>query len=315
MQSCRLVPASLVAALVAAAAAGGCQHGADERLGLDERSGAASFRIADLARPGELERALARPSTEAARRLGGYRLVTTAHLELARAARADGKSEAGDSLPDPLPGPLKESYQETWRLEQDAQGSTHLAHEDDRGGGIELVAVGRELYSRPRYARYSRRPVEGDELERARDQAWHVVGSYLGVLGRFAARRDAGSVAAAGGRSARRVALSLAPTPAALVDGEPAHALRQGMKVGALEGEVWLDEADGEPLHAVLRARYTTPRADGGLVLVSLDLKSDVEAVGGVAAIAAPEGALPPASRPRPLLDRQQLLDKLVTER
>jgi hypothetical protein len=285
-----------------ALAAGGCQHRADEQLGLGERA-ATPVDMTRIARPGELEKALALPSSEAGSRLGPYRLVESAHLGLGRGSDATEHRAELD---------------ERWRLEVDARGSAHGLHETSREGrsdGMEVYAVDGQIYTRPGFGRFARRPAEGDDAERARDQAQHVLAGYLGVLGRFAVRRDDGPAQAAG-RAARKVTLSLAPAPLELDDDLPAHAWRRAMHVDALDGELLLDEATGLPLHAALRASYRAPHGtEGDQVTVALELKADVEAVGGVPAIVPPEGAVPSPSRPRPMLDRQQLLDGLVTER
>lgn len=285
---------------VAAVALAGCHRAPadDERLGLGARAERASFDAAALARFGELEKAVATPSAAVGRALGAYRLVESARLSLARGDKHD-------------------RLDESWRLEVDGKGNHHLLREDGHGGGVETYAVDGAIVTRPRYARFVRRSAEGDEGERERDAAHHLLASCLSVIGRFAARRDDGPLSVVG-RTARKVVLSLAPAPVdAPADAEPGHAWRRDMKVSALDGEVWVDAVTGAPLHAALTASYTAPAGGGGGndVAVTLELHADVEAVGSVPAIVAPADAAPAPRRPRPLIDRQQLLDGLVTER
>src|SRR5438552_1801557 len=95
--------------LLLAGVLAGCQRDSDERLGLDERR-QASFDPAALAAPGELEKALARPSAEVARQLGAYRLTQSARLTVGR-------------------GEHKGTLEESWKLESDGHGGLHLLHE------------------------------------------------------------------------------------------------------------------------------------------------------------------------------------------
>ncbi len=266
----------------------GCGHRGDENLGLG-RAAPAAVDVRALARPGELEKAAALPSTEIARRIGAHRFAGTTKLTI-------GSGEARDEL------------EETFRLDVDAGGASHLVHDNSHGYGSEAVAAGGSYYVRPRWGRFVRRSPEGDEVERARDEVEGVFGGYLAVLGRFAARSLDGEAEVAG-RRALKVKLALAPSPARFTDGDPAHAWRRDLQVSALDGEVDVDAATGAPLAERLTARYTAMRG-ARPIEVALAFSGGVEP--GAPTVNAPPDAVDAPSRPRPLVERQQLLDGLV---
>ena len=276
----------------------GCKRDSDERLGLDEKRASTPLDPAELARPGELERALGTPAADVAAKLGSWRLTESATLAI-------GAGEKRDTL------------DESWKLEVDARGGTHVVVENSHGHGFETVVSGGAVYNRPRYGRFARHVPEGDEVDRARDAVQGVLAGYLGVLGRFADRKDEGDTTV-GGRRARRIKLALAGSPGRLRDSDAAHAWRKTMKVSALDGTVDVDVQSGAPLHAVLEATWTAqqpPAAEGGApveVSVKLSLRAEVDQLGAVPPIAVPEGPLLPATRTRPLVDRSILLDGLV---
>jgi len=288
-----------------------CRPETDERLGLEEKRASVRIEPAQLARGQELERAVATPAAEVAARLGAYRLSAVSAMRIT----------AGDRV---------EAFDESWKLEVDGKGGSRITTENSHGYGFETVAQGKTLYVRPRYGRFARRTAEGDELARTQDGVQGVLASYLGMLGRFADRSDQGTTMVAS-RKARRIHLSLAASPGPLGDVEPGQAWRRSLKVSELDGEVAVDEETGAPLHATLEASWTADRpppapaahpaaapavapaaARPGIMAVKFSYRADVDQVGLVAAIAAPEGALPSVTRVRPQLDRQALLEGLV---
>src|SRR5438309_3656337 len=97
------IPALALALCAAAASLPACRHDVDERLGLDEKRAAQEFDPTALARPGELEKALARPSGMVAKQLGAWRLVESVKLTTAT-------------------GDKKEELDDGWTLEVDGKG-------------------------------------------------------------------------------------------------------------------------------------------------------------------------------------------------
>lgn len=276
-----------------------CHRDLDERLGLAAESGRHEFDAASLAKDTGLERAVSQPSRYVREKLGSYRLEQHASLTLSA-------GEASDRL------------DESWLLELDGRGNSHERHDNSHDYGFERYAVDGSVYVRPRYGTLVRRAPEGDEIERSRDEQQGVTASWLEALGRFAERRDEGAVRVQG-REARRVRLSLAARPAALEQapgGDAARTWRQTMKVSRLAGVIDVDAATGAPLHVELDADYVAERGDGDQrlppVSVRLAFRGDLDEVGAVSTIAAPEDSEPAPARPRPLVERDQLLDGLA---
>ncbi len=291
----RAAAASLLAAPLLLCA--GCRHEADERLGLDEKKSQHEFDPTALASGAELEKAVGLTSAEAAKKLGAHKLVQSAKLQLAV-------------------GEAKDALDETWTMEVDARGNAHLNHENSHDTGFETWFLDGQAYVRPRYGRFVRRLAEGDEIERARDEQQGVFASWLAVLGRWAARKDGGAVTHLG-RPAHKIVLSLDGSPSRLRDKDPNHQWRKQMMVSALSGEVIVDDASGAPLHAVLDASYTAPRGTmeatkPGEVAVTLSYRADVQDLGAVAQLQPPADFVPALVRPRPLVDKQVLLDGLI---
>ena len=284
-------------ALLGAFPVAGCGHEGDENLGLASRHRDTAVDVRGLTRPGELERALALPSEEAEKRLGPHRLSAVTNLSLVSGVSG-------------VSGETSDRLDETFTLDVDGQGGSHLTRVNSHGYGIEAIATGGSYYVCPRYGRFVRHSPEGDEVLRARDEVQGLAAGYLGLLGRFAARSDGGTVTLHG-RTAVEVKLTLAPAPGALSDPDPAHAWRAAVTVSALDGEVWIDAATGAPLHVKLDAKYRSQR-DARTVAVTMHYQSDVEEMGAVAPIAVPADAEPPVARVRPLVDRQALLDGLA---
>jgi hypothetical protein len=169
--------------------------------------------------------------------------------------------------------------------------------------------VGGEAFVRPRYGRFVRRRPEGDELDRMRALVEGAGAGYLGLVERWLTVSDAGRGEVAG-RAALRLKLGRAPTPApAAAESQPARRWRDTMKVRAIEGALALDAASGAPLSIDLRLEYGFER-DGQPIAVTLAYRQET----GVAEpIRAPVDAVV-ARRPRPMLDRQALLDGLMDE-
>jgi hypothetical protein len=296
---------SLVALALASAIGplAACNHETDERLGIDKKA-RAEWDPKALDSEGELEKAVTVSAAEVAKKLGSHRLSQSAKMQLQTGAK-------------------KSSLEEKWKFEIDGKGGVHANHENDHGFGFETLVVDGSIYARPLYGRYVRRAIEGDEIERLQAEQMNVLSGYLQVLGRFAERKEGGAVTHLG-RPAHKVLLSLAGSPSRLRDKDPNHVWRKNMKVSALSGEVIVDDASGLPLKAQLDATYTTQRQplidDSGAqtprpgeIQVVLAYRGDVEDVGVVPALTAPSDFVANANRPRPMLDRQELLEGLVT--
>jgi hypothetical protein len=271
----------------------GCSRAVDENLGLGER--AVAVDVARLDHPSELLRALALPGAEIDRRLGARRVEARSTIEVAAGGRAPEKLE------------------ETFTLDSDGAGAFHVVHDNSRGVGMEAIATGGELYTRPRHGKFARRRPEGDESARLRQLVERAPYGMLEPLGRFCAVKDAGSVQLAG-RSGRKLALSTNGSPGdAPEEKAPPRKWRETIEVRVLDGELVLEPASGALLGAKLEASYRFTRStdqDKEPVAVTVHFSYDTNPP---APIAAPVESVPAPRRPRPLLDKQALLEGLTT--
>ncbi|MDB4971070.1 MAG: hypothetical protein JWN44_6759 [Myxococcales bacterium] len=275
---------SLLPLLIGMAACG--RHG-DENLGLAGQS--ATVNVAKLAQPDELVRALSLTGHELDQRLGAHRMDATSTLKL---ELADRRTEA-----------LEESF----TVQSDGRGAIHVQHDNSRGNGFEATALEKDLYVKPRFGRFVRRTVEADEVERLRATAEGAGAAYMKLLERFVQVREAGTATVAG-HAGVKLALSARPTPdAAVAESEPGKKWREKMLVRYIDGDVVLDAKSGAPLAVRIETQYTFER-DGKPVSARVAYKQTTGA--DVGAIAAPADWTT-LSRPRPMLDKQTLLEGL----
>ncbi|MEO6954394.1 MAG: hypothetical protein ABI321_21530, partial [Polyangia bacterium] len=215
-------------------------------------------------------------------------------------------------------------------LDLDGKGGFHLVHDLDHpdkvgqtvakndgdsaprdkvavaAQGMEAYALAGTVYVRPRYGKFvSRRPEPG-ELDRLRETAETILGDDLELLSPGLAVRDVGAGSVLG-HATRKLELSLGEGATAGSDDEPRHAWRKTLKVSKLSGQVEVDAATGGPLAGKLDAEYSVPREGGQLVThVVVTVASRSAAV-----LHAPD-AIPSPHRPRPMIERNQLLQGLA---
>ncbi|HWE30971.1 MAG TPA: hypothetical protein VHB97_23350 [Polyangia bacterium] len=264
------------------------RHG-DENFGLSS-GGAGSVDVARLTQPDELVRALSLTGRELDGKLGAHRMDATETLKL----------ELGDRQ--------TVSLDETFAVEADGRGGVHLAHDNSRGNGFEAVALNDDLYVKPRYGKFVRRKIESDELERLRATAETAAASDLRLINRFVQVREAGTATVAG-HAGVKLTLAARSTPdgAPAMETEPGRKWRESVNVRYIDGDVVLDAKSGAPLAVRLEAQYTFAR-DGKPVQATLAYKQTTAPE--TVAVAAPADWTT-LSRPRPMLDRQQLLEGL----
>ncbi len=264
-----------------------CGRHGDENLGLSS-GGSANIDVAKLTQPEELVRALSLSGRALDERLGAHKMNATATLKLA--------------LPD-----RQAVLEETFAVESDGRGGVHLVHDNSRGNGFEAVALADQLYVKPRYGKFVKRKIEADELERLRTTAEATAASDLRLVERFVQVREAGTASVAG-HAGVKLSLSARPTPdAKVVETESGKKWRETVDVRYIDGDVVLDAKSGAPLSVRLDTQYTFVR-DGKPVQATLAYKQTTAAATG--AVAAPADFVT-LGRPRPMLDRQQLLEGL----
>jgi hypothetical protein len=311
-----LLAPTLVLGLALGGLVPACRRGGDEELGLREGQPTA-LALDRLAEPEVLLAALRRHSPEVEGALGARGLDLSQTLEL-----------TGDDH-----GHVRaEHVEQSVHLDTDGKGAFHLARDldhpdslaatprsgDDENGprtqvdplaqGMEAIALPGRLFVRARYGRFVERRAEPGELDRLRGLGERVLGDDLALLLRFASIADngAGSVL---GRRTRKLVLTRRPTPAAAAEDEaadPRRAWRASITVSQLDGELELDGETGAPLSARLEARY---RVAQPALEVHLRLRQDTRAA---RAIAAPTDAIVNPHRPRPTVERNQLLEGLA---
>lgn len=266
-----------------------CGRRGDENLGLSAGADKTAPELSKLTQPEELARALALGGHALDERLGPHRMDATSTLKLDSSGR------------DP------QSLDERFSVQSDGRGAVHLVHDNSRGNGFEATALGADLYVKPRYGRFVRRKIESDELERLRATAESAAAADLRLLSRFVQVREAGTASIAG-HAGVKLSLSARSTPdAAPAESEPGRKWRETLAVRYIDGDVVVDAKTGAPLTVRLDAAYTFLR-DGKPMSATLAYKQTTSATPG--AIAAPSDYAT-LERPRPMLDRQTLLEGL----
>jgi hypothetical protein len=265
----------------------GCRGSGQENLGLSP--GGAAVDVSKLTRPDELARALSLTGADLDGRLGAHRMDATATLKLE------------------LPSHETQQLDDTWVARSDGRGDVQLGHDNSRGNGFEAIAVGKELYVKPRYGRFVRGAIESDELSRLRVATETNAASYVRLLAPFMQIREAGAVQVAG-HSGLKLKLSAKPSPDAPErQTEAGRKWRETVSARYIDGDVTLDAKTGAPLSVRLDANYSFMR-DGQTLVATVTYQQSTSAQ--TEAITAPPD-FATLGRTRPLLDRQQLLEGL----
>jgi len=272
----------------------GC-HGSknrDENLGVVGAGGSAALDVQQLQKPEVLVTALRLSGAERDRALGAHRrsIKQTLHIE-------------------PAGRPAEDLVLES-TLISDGKGAFHLIEDTGKTSGMEAVSTGGMVSIRPKDGQFVRRRPEPGELDRLRRTVEEPLAATLELLRPALAVERAGA-ADSDGRKGTRLVLRRSATPeAAPVETEPGRKWRQSVEVDSLSGELVVD-ASGVPLSARLDAVYRF-RRDALAVKVTVQ---HTESLGPAEPISAPANAVPPPERPRPMLDRQTLLDGLAPPR
>ena len=273
------------ATLLLLCACGG--HHGDENLGLSNAKTAVD--VAKLTQPEELVRALSLSGRELDAKIGAHKMDATESIKL--------------ELPDHTTAALDE----TFAVQADGKGGVHVSHDNSRDNGFEATALGDDLYVKPRYGKFVRRKVEGDELERLRATAETAAASDLKLLERFVQVREAGTATVAGHGGVKLTLAARSSPDAPATESEPGRKWRETLKVRYVDGDVVLDSKSGAPLSVRIEAQYSFLR-DGKPVAATLSYKQTTASENFVIAAPSDWATL---SRPRPMLDRQQLLEGL----
>jgi hypothetical protein len=293
--------------------AASCHRGGDENLGLKTEA-QAPVAVDRLTEADALLAALRQPMGEVERKLGARGMELAQTLELAGDDHGHARTDRID---------------EVVHLDTDGEGGFHLVREldhplelapapkpedslepakmvDPAAQGMEAIEIEGRWFVRDRYGRFVERRPEPGELDRVRNLGERVLGDDVALLLPFCTIEDRGSGELLG-RKTKKLALSLRAQPADRAsETDPRRAWRAEMTVASLSGTLELDAATGAPLAATLEARYRVP---GKKLDVRLVLKQEARAA---VALAAPTEAIVAPHRPRPTVERNQLLDGLA---
>jgi hypothetical protein len=263
------------------------RHG-DENLGLSSGKTAA-VDVARLTQPDELVRALSLSGRELDAKIGAHKMDATESIKLE------------------LAGKETVSLDECFAVQADGKGGVHVVHDNSRGNGFEAVALNDDLYVKPRYGKFVRRKVESDELERLRATAETAAASDLKLVERFVQVREAGTTTVAGHTGVKLTLAARTSPEAPVAESEPGKKWRETLAVRYIDGDVVLDGKSGAPLSVRIEAQYTFTR-DGKPVQATLAYKQTTASENFVIA---PPNDWSTLDRPRPMLDKQRLLEGL----
>jgi hypothetical protein len=295
----RRLRASVAVPLALLVASAGCRGRSDADA--RERAFAAGRDAAPAAfDPEKPLAALAIPADDAASRLGSFAWEAKVSWSAAK------------------PGAPAVRATERHRVRQLASGEFEAQADLDPGTGPgaetgkQVVFAGGMTYARAKWAPYRERPADrGRDARRFRDDSFGAAAAVAALLGPSLRAAPAGEDTVLG-RSAKRYALSFAPAPPSAPpsppDGLPdggydADTRRHldfldGRLPTAAQGQLVLDARTGVPLAVELTAAFAQ-RSDPQLE-VKVELSAAVTALGArVAAVAAPQGALPDERKPK----------------
>ncbi|HEX4459096.1 MAG TPA: hypothetical protein VIA18_14060 [Polyangia bacterium] len=278
----------------------GCHSSGQENLGLSGQT--TTIDVSKLAQPEELVRALSLSGNDLDARLGAHKMDAASTLKLESPAR-----EPTTPGHEPTTGREPTTLDETFAVEADGAGGVHLVHDNSRGNGFEAVATGGQLYTKPRYGRFVRRRVEGDNLARLRVAAETPAAAYVRLLAPWLQIHEAGAVVVAG-HAGVKLTLSARTSPSSVPnETEPGKQWRRTLQVRYIDGDIVLDAKTGAPLQVRLEAAYGFTR-DGKPVQAALSFKQSTTSA--TSAIA-PPADFAELGRARPIVDKQQLLEGL----
>ncbi|RMH37526.1 MAG: hypothetical protein D6689_20905 [Deltaproteobacteria bacterium] len=244
--------------------------------------------------PAELLRALTQPHRRVAAALGGHRFRGTSSVVV---------SADGDEV---------ERLSDETSIDYRDAGAFAARLDNSRDYGRHVVFVGGELYLRPRYGKYHRRPpVDRDEPARILDDIYATFGDTFALVAPAVDPVDRGPVTVAG-RPARRIELARAARPRPRHEDDPARAWRETIVVDHVDGYAVVDDATGAVLDGRIAARLAFSR-DGRPFDMEVAAAHQVEP-GAPDAIAPPpaDQTVTTHQRSHELDDRDALLDGLA---
>jgi hypothetical protein len=190
----------------------------------------------------------------------------------------------------------------------DGARNFRLVETNDRDGGREVVAAGRELFVALRYGKMIRRVAEEPEPTKLLEEALGAPWAAWEIAAPWAATERTG---ASSGATEYRLSRAAARTddPAALARDKGLRAWRADAVVDRLSGRAVVDDATGALRDFELSAAFRAKR-DGQELKGSVDVRGTLSDVGATAAVTAPP-AEDLALRQRIVPEQRELLGGL----
>jgi hypothetical protein len=177
-------------------------------------------------------------------------------------------------------GKITDEMSEHTDLQIGEAGAFRGVYTNSADYGRETIFAGGRLFLRPRYQKWhGRAPETTEEPAQLRDQFYAAIAATWELVAPAAELTDLGAAQVAG-RSGRKIAVKLSPSPRA----NPRETLSQRMwrenrSIEALAGEIILDAETGMPLAAKWAGRISFGR-DGRRFAMKLDVDAKVTAFG-----------------------------------
>lgn len=267
------------------------------------------------------------PTQPAAHGGQALRLTATTRYEVTPSAQEE---------PDAVPVKLTEESE--IQADADPAGGLRIVHNNDHGYGVEALQIKEWLYLKTRYLPFVRRRPEDDEIPRllaaaeGSDALLELLSPHLEVAVDASAEEKDSAIPLTLRLRGEAVPLppGVGPQRGSLgsargrSDHEASRRWRTATTVESLSGKAVFDPQKRALLSLQLSAAFTAPRpltGDGrktSPVQVRVEHRMNL-ALGaatdkGSSLVTAPPEWLEPPTRPRPMLDRQELLDGLIKD-
>lgn len=279
----------------------------------------------DLVRGDRLLKVLALPHSDVAARLGPHRVEsqtrwTITPIPSPRATQVQ-PVQPGFKLGSPAqPFSGEDAYEtapvqlsETRFVAVDGTGRLHMGSDNDHGSGIEAITDQQYVFTKVRHQPFIRYRSESSQLHHLRTMAFDTGAALIEAVG-HKLKLGTPMSSETRGRATWQVALQLADTATVPLRSQ-GSVWRGAVSVESIDGLATIDREQGVPIAVELSVRFVAPRpgVPDERVQVEAAHVMQVVALGSEAVkIAVPTEYSEPPTRPRPWLDRQELLGGLV---
>ncbi len=303
------------ALLLGLALASACRREGDEDLGL-LRAPERKVSLDQLTEPSALLDALSQAGASIDDKLGarGFDLARTMELTIGAGGdrtddvvHFDSDGKGGFSVVHDLDHPQALAW--TPARGESGEGSDARREKvDPRAQGMAAIALPGRLFVKARYGHYIERRAEPGELDRLRELGEQLLVDDLALLAPWLLVTEQGEGNVQGRRTHKLILARRAAPRRVRKDEDPRRAWRASVEVSQLAGELSVDAKTGALLAGKLETRFSFLR---GSERISAHL-SAVQSAREPSLFAAPPDALLTPHRPRPTVERNQLLEGLA---